>query len=177
MRMTINAKRDPDGHCTVCGILWPDPRETNEKHICPSGFLIPPEVESPLRESDIARTCSDYLACDGWRPLRMETVYNERYRKGTGERGMTDKLFIRYAMPVALPIASIQRVHAEVVWIEWKRLDRRGKATKAAPHQRAWHAAERARGALVWVAGEDFEPTIEAFQNFYRASGLDRGRG
>ena len=34
-----DAKRDDDGHCTVCGIEWPDERLTLEPHICPPGFL------------------------------------------------------------------------------------------------------------------------------------------
>ena len=34
-----DAKRDEDGDCSVCGLRWPDPRDTLEPHICPPGFL------------------------------------------------------------------------------------------------------------------------------------------
>jgi hypothetical protein len=35
----VDAKRDEDGHCTVCGLPWPDRMETLEQHRCPPGFL------------------------------------------------------------------------------------------------------------------------------------------
>ena len=57
----------------------------------------------------------------------------------------------------------------------WKRI-RAGRktATKASQRQRDWHAAERARGALTLIAGEDFAASIEGFQDWYRQSGLAR---
>ena len=30
---------DEDGHCSRCGLPWPDERETLEPHECPPGFL------------------------------------------------------------------------------------------------------------------------------------------
>ena len=56
-----------------------------------------------------------------------------------------------------------------MMWIEHK-----SPTGRAAPHQKAWHAAERARGALVLVAGEDFPASIDGFMEFYRRSGLMR---
>lgn len=35
------ARRDPDGHCSRCGLKWPDERETLEPHECPPGFQRP----------------------------------------------------------------------------------------------------------------------------------------
>ena len=35
----VDAKKDADGHCSVCGELWPDRKETLERHKCPPGFL------------------------------------------------------------------------------------------------------------------------------------------
>ena len=121
-----------------------------------------------LKESDIARTCSDLLQADGWRMLITDPVSDKSRGKGFGELGMADRLYIRYEAwrPSVL---SLQ----EVMWIEWKRTVR-GKPTKATAHQQAWHQAERARGALTLIAGEDFPATIEGFWEWYRSSGLQR---
>lgn len=51
--------------------------------------------------------------------------------------------------------------------LEWAR----GTATGG---QRLWHAAERKRGAMVIVAGIDFDADTESFLAWYRASGLMR---
>ncbi len=116
-----------------------------------------------LSEADIQRTCTEFLELDGWRALRTDPCSDRRRAKGFGEIGMADHLYIRYAI--------MQAFHpwAEVLWVEYKRP--KGKAT---PEQIAWHNAERARGALTWIAGIDFEPTIEGFEAYYRASGLMR---
>ena len=58
---------------------------------------------------------------------------------------------------------------AEVLWVEYK-----SATGKLKPAQLQWAAAERARGALVWMATVDFPPTIEGFQQKYRESGLAR---
>lgn len=50
----------------------------------------------------------------------------------------------------------------------------RPRAGKASKHQAEWIAAERARGALVLLAGVTFPATIEGFQKWYLASGLAR---
>ena len=117
-----------------------------------------------LRESDIARTCSDLLQADGWRMLITDPVSDKSRGKGFGEKGMADRLYLRYLSGAPA---------AEIIWIEWKRTVR-GKATKATPHQLDWHRDERARGALTLIAGIDFEATIEGFQAWYRDSGLQR---
>lgn len=119
-----------------------------------------------LKESDIARTCSDLLQADGWRMLITDPVSDKSRGKGFGELGMADRLYIRYE--AWRP--SVLSLH-EVMWIEWKRTVR-GKPTKATAHQQAWHQAERARGALTLIAGEDFPATIEGFREWYRSSGL-----
>ena len=122
-----------------------------------------------LSEADIARTCSDLLQADGWRMLITDPVSDRARGKGFGELGMADRLYIRYGWTHDPHFSNA----AEVMWIEWKRTVR-GKPTKATPHQKAWHAAERARGALTLIAGEDFPATIEGFQAWYKASGLQR---
>lgn len=120
-------------------------------------------------EADIQKTCTQFLELDGWRALKTTPVSNWRRGDGFGELGMADHLYIRYD-DKAFPANW-----AQVMWIEYKRM--RGKnATQAKEHQRQWIAAERARGALVLLAGEDFPATIEGFQQWYRTSGLMRGR-
>jgi hypothetical protein len=43
---------DADGHCSRCGLKWPDERETLEPHECPPGFTAPPIPPSEPRVSD-----------------------------------------------------------------------------------------------------------------------------
>lgn len=131
--------------------------------------------EVKLLERDIERTCSELLELDGWRSLKTDPVSRREWGKGFGERGMADRLYIRYGVPDHSHDLYCRDgcVCAQVMWIEWKRP--RGKsATKAAQHQKDWHAAERARGALTLIAGEDFPATIEGFAEWYRNSGLMR---
>ena len=122
-----------------------------------------------LSEADIAHTCSDLLQADGWRMLITDPVSDRARGKGFGELGMADRLYIRYNGCLRTPATG----QAQIIWIEWKRTVR-GKPTKATPHQKAWHAAERARGALTLIAGQDFPATIEGFHSWYKASGLQR---
>ncbi len=116
-----------------------------------------------LKEIDIQRQCSDFLALDGWRLLRTDPVSDRRRGKGFGEIGMADCLYIRYG-PI-LPAA-------EVLWVEHKR-----PGGKLSPHQIRWAQEETARGGLVWLATWTFEPTFEGFVAHYRASGLLRRAG
>jgi hypothetical protein len=122
-----------------------------------------------LKESDIARTCSDYLEADGWRMIITDPVSDRQRGKGFGELGMADRLYIRYPRG-----ERTFKTFAQVLWIEWKRIDKQGKTTKATALQKSWHEAERARGALTWIAGEDFPASIEGFIEFYQASVLKR---
>lgn len=130
-----------------------------------------------LKESDIARTCSDLLQADGWRMLITDPVSDKSRGKGFGELGMADRLYIRYEagerlQPISILASRVFTLH-EVMWIEWKRTVR-GKPTKATAHQQTWHQAERSRGALTLIAGIDFPATIEGFREWYRSSGLQR---
>jgi hypothetical protein len=127
-----------------------------------------------LTEAQLERQVCDYLASDGWICRKMEQNYNERKRKAVGEKGMADRLCIRYA---GLGDDAFYRSEAEVLWIEFKRAiftKRFTRAEKARIEQRAWHALERQRGALTLIAGEDFPPTIDGFREWYKASGLAR---
>lgn len=133
-----------------------------------------------LTEAQLERQVCDYLASDGWIVRKMEQNYNERKRKVVGERGMADRLCIRYAWTGCNKSGEFEGWHredAQVLWIEFKRAiytKRFTKAEKARIEQQAWHALERKRGALTLIAGEDFQPTIDGFAEWYRASGLAR---
>jgi hypothetical protein len=122
-----------------------------------------------LLESEIEQACTKYLHLDGWRGLKTNPVSDRKRGAGFGEKGMADYLYLRY---LSSCITNLARV--EVMWVEWKRIDAKGKTTKAAAHQREWIARERARGALVLLAGEDFPATIDGFMAWYRDSGLRR---
>lgn len=119
-----------------------------------------------LRERDIQEACCDLLALDGWRRLRCETVSRREWGKGFGERGMADDLFIRYADQSEVTNHSGR---ADIMWCEWK-----SATGKAAAHQKAWHQAERMRGACTYIAGEDFPRSVDGFLEFYRKSGWMR---
>lgn len=122
-----------------------------------------------ISEKDIAKTCTQWLELDGWRAFSTEVVAHRAWGKGAGELGQPDYLYIRYDPWLDVPPSKRGNADAEVLRIEWKK-----PGGKNAPHQKAWRERERARGALVWASMEDFAPTIEAFQAFYRASGLMR---
>ncbi len=131
----------------------------------------------PITESMIQQTCTQMLEWDGWRALRTSPVSNKARGVGFGEPGMADHLYIRYIpRNQSHPPSNVPSGVAEVMWIEWKRLEKNGKPTQAAQHQKEWHTLERKRGALVLVAGEDFQASIEGFREWYKTSGLMRKR-
>lgn len=120
-----------------------------------------------LLESHVQQTVREFLELDGWRAIRTDPVSDRARGKGFGEVGMPDYLFARYRRheldgKFHLDIGQI----AELLWVEFKAPGR-----KATAHQLAWHAAERARGALVLVVDD-----IEAFREWYGKSGLQRKR-
>ena len=128
-------------------------------------------------EAVIEAECTKLLEEDGWRALRTDPVSDRGRGKGFGEIGMADHLYIRYS-----PFIKGDRMKfgpfagqldcapsAEIAWIEFKR-----PGEKPAKHQIAWHIAERARGALTLIAGEDFPATVAGFAEWYTKSGLRR---
>lgn len=124
-----------------------------------------------LKESQIQRTVCDFLRAERWRVFEFEHEFSERKRKTFGEPGMPDVLAIRYNVLLdgSLDGDPLEPWKGDIVlWIELKRIDGRGRTTKARADQKAWHGAERARGALTWIAGEDFPATIEGFIEHYR---------
>lgn len=128
-----------------------------------------------LSEAHLERQCSDFLALDGWRTLKTDPVSRKEWGKGFGEKGMADRLYLRYwYQQTAQSNDETECLYwpAEVMWIEWKR-----PSGKAAPHQRAWIATERLRGALVLLADVDFPATYDGFLAWYRTSGLLRRPG
>jgi hypothetical protein len=123
----------------------------------------------PLSEAHIQKACTDLLELDGWRTIRTDLPHLRGL--GVQEKGMPDNLYIRYEA-VRSGDGDVIKSHPEwtdTMWIEWKK-----KGGKAAQHQKDWHQAECARGALTLIAGQDFEASISGFQEFYRASGLMR---
>ncbi len=145
-------------------------------------ILDPGRLAHRISEASIQETCSQFLELDGWRRIRTDL----KHLRGMGvqEPGMADDFFFR---PKFTPQANANagqfwvQAQAEIFWVEWKR-ERGGngkralftKAEKAMIHQKAWHAQERARGALTVILGEDCPATIEGFQDWYRKSGLRR---
>lgn len=132
-----------------------------------------------LSEKQIQECCDDFLRLDGWRVFKTDLPHLRGL--GVQEKGMPDRLYIRYANDGIWVVPDLRRHgSAEALWIEWKRRDSFSKKqncwlpTKASQAQHDWHAEERARGALVWVAGEDFEASPETFAEFYAKSGLQR---
>jgi hypothetical protein len=121
----------------------------------------PEKLAEDLSEATIEAECCKLLAGDGWRILKTNPVSDRRRGKGFGELGMADTLAVRYGR---------QGAACEVLRIEWKA--RGGRVRK---HQAAWHARERARGAMTAIAEADFSPSVEGFAGWYRASGLARG--
>lgn len=122
-------------------------------------------------EAALEQTCTNILIQDGWRYLKTDPVSRRAHGKGFGELGMADGLYIRYrsSPPSCLGCTvPAEFCRSEVMWIEWKR----EKGGVVADHQRDWHTAEREKGALVLVAGEDFPATIEGFCDWYQRSGL-----
>lgn len=138
-----------------------------------------------ISEASIQETCTAWLELDGWRALRTDPVSDRSRGKGFGELGMADMLYIRYGCASHFHGEHIpgRCADAETFWIEYKR-ERGGngkkalytRAEKAKIHQRAWIEAERARGALVLLVGEDCRATIEGVMCWYIGSGLLRNR-
>lgn len=122
-------------------------------------------------EKNIQSDCTQWLALDGWRPLRTDPVRDRRRATGFGEPGMADHLYIRYGAHGrgCKCFGKAGCVGAQIVWIEWKR-----PKSEAKQHQLDWHAKERALGAVVLLAGIDFPPTVEGFKEYYRNSSLRR---
>jgi hypothetical protein len=132
------------------------------------------QAQPIVSEAQIQEACADLLALDDWRRIRTDL---KRLRgMGVQEPGMADDLFIRYWTGCLNQIAMKPPFDSwtQVLWIEFKKLDKRGKPTKASPKQIEWQALERKRGALVWQAGVDFPATIEGFRDHYKVSGLMR---
>lgn len=127
---------------------------------------LPGKLFAP-KECDIQKACEDLLQWDGWRIFRLEQNWSDKKRKAVGEPGAPDCLAIRYRPPSDWG-AGMPGL-ATVLMVEWKKV-----GGKNAPHQKAWQAAERARGALVIVGGEDFTATSDGFLEWYRISGLNR---
>lgn len=120
-------------------------------------------VKPELSEKQIRESCCAVLEADGWRRLRMSRI--SRPGLTIGEKGMADDLFIRYYRNNPNPELS------GIMWVEWKKVT--GKLSAA---QNSWIIRERMRGAKVYVAGQDFACTIEAFREWYRRVSI-RQRG
>lgn len=134
-------------------------------------------------EAALERAVTEYLALDGWRSLKTDPVSDRSRAKGFGEVGMADMMFLRFqcdrcanedcerCLPAKRDLPGPWRAWTQVLMIEFK--SPRGRL---AAHQRAWHEAERARGAMTLIAGIDFRATLEGFAFWYGQSGLARRR-
>lgn len=137
-------------------------------------------MAKPLSEAHIERQITDFLGLDGWRALKTDPCSDKSRGKGFGAIGMADVLYIRYrdpavnirSFPSVLPLTVPEISSSQVMWVEHKR-----RGGRVSMEQKTWHRAERARGALVVVATEDFAPSLEGFQNWYRFNGLVRRLG
>ena len=129
----------------------------------------PPSGLPKLTEAQIQRQCVDFMALDGWRPLKTDPCSDKARGKGFGEIGMADHLFIRYEIS---PENARRAGWAQVLWVEFKR-----PGGIVSEHQMLWHVAERKAGAFTACAILDFEPTFDGFIAWYRKSGLLRRVG
>ena len=127
-----------------------------------------------LKEADIQRSICDLLRAESWRVFEFENEWSERKKKLLGEEGMPDVLAIRYLFADPIMETAMGKSAARVLWIECKRIDKRGRLTKPTQGQKDWKLLEQKRGALVWTLGEECEPSFEAFRDLYRGSGLQR---
>lgn len=109
-----------------------------------------------------------------WTPLLAKAIHRVRYSfVEFGEPGMPDSQFIRYDDKSRRGPAEFRmgardsdpkintdfwRSRSCVMWCEMK-----APGKKPAPHQLAWHEAERARGALVKVVDH-----FETYRDWYR---------
>ena len=118
-------------------------------------------------ECEIQAECVKLMEEDGWRALRTDPVSDKGRGKGFGELGMADHLFMR---PIPAP-QGVRLSLCDVLYVEFKRGNER-----AGQRQIEWHAKERARGFLTWIANTDFPATVEGFKAHYRASGLCRSK-
>ena len=129
-------------------------------------------ADLPAPESSIQAAIKQVLELDGWRVF--ETDRQRRHEDGTvrhplSEPGAPDLLCLRYEPWNGACESPAGLALQEVMWIEVK--SRKGKARQ---HQKLWHAAERARGALVVVLGEDCAADWESWRIWYERSGLCR---
>jgi hypothetical protein len=139
------------------------------------------KLERSLYESQIETTIVDAMERDGWRAFKMEYNFDTVKKITLGEPGMCDHLFIRYASRdagvLAAMLTSTQFAKAEVLWWEFKASAKRRKRREyLSVDQTFWIQAEKAKGALVWIAGIDHEATIDGAAQHYLDSGLARRR-
>jgi hypothetical protein len=129
-------------------------------------------------ESHVQQTVTELLQFDGWRAFRTEHAIERsndeqrRFKRRVGEPGQPDYQYVRYLSGDCIIIdtretrtkAILKSPAAEVMYIEFKK-----QGEEPEPKQLKWHAAERARGALVLVVDD-----IDEFRKWYEASGLKR---
>lgn len=173
------SRRTTETRCELCGVTAAEAFERSMGMYCEkskTGVHSMKRLPRPkLSEADLERQCSDLLAFDGWRSLKTDPVSRREWGKGFGEKGMADRLYVRYALSVPMRPGTYDPASfaaAQVMWIEWKVPRGRNE-----PHQKQWQTAERLRGALVLVAREDFPATFEGFCAWYAKSGLLRRAG
>ena len=117
-------------------------------------------------EKEIQQQVDEYLALDNWRVFRTDLPHLRGL--GVQEPGIPDRQYVRYLYPA--PAANAHD-YCQMFWVEHKK-----RGGKAGEHQKAWHERERALGALVIVAGTDFDASLDGFVRWYEQSCLQRKR-
>lgn len=137
------------------------------------------------KEASIEDRIVEAMELDGWRAFKMEENFSERKFKKTGEPGMCDHLFLRPHNqgdprgPVPYTKTRCYNPLGDILWWEFKASrEIRKRAEFLSAKQVKWIMAERAKGFLVWAAGEeaDYPPTAEGCARKYLDSGLCRRR-
>lgn len=116
-----------------------------------------------ISEKQIEEAVCAFLEIDGWRSV----VTDPKHVRGLGvsEKGIPDRLFLRYGPTRNTPDDCIERaMYAQAMWVEFKAP---GKLPRH--DQVVWHQMERSVGGLVLVV-DDFD----RFRDWYLASGLAR---
>lgn len=150
----------------------------------PAEHLAGRKVALPeLYEADIETAIVGAMMLDGWRAFKMQHSWDQVKKLELGEPGMPDHLFVRYwnqgdpRGPVPGYQTRCYNPQAELIWWEFKASKRRRKRKEfLSRDQTLWIQAERARGALIWVAAIDHEATIDGAAQHYLDSGLARRR-
>lgn len=98
-----DAKRDPDGHCSVCGLPWPDRAETLERHVCPPGFRTVEPKRRRAAKGGLLKVRRMWASAEDFRHQRVLCCYSQ----SRGEQASTLPVVV---VPLADPDALVATV-------------------------------------------------------------------